>query len=82
MEIADQIRLYVDSEKYSDALRLGLLAAVEGRCNLRVMESMLFRTATLRSTCMDMASRKMDSGVAYLCSTQRIRSRVKTCMAE
>lgn len=66
MEISKQIREFVDSGRYSDALRTGLEAIVDGNRDPRVMESMFLLAAKLRSTCMDMACRKMDGGPTYL----------------
>ena len=65
MEIAEAIRQHVDSGSYSDALQLGLKALAAGDRDPQVVNSMLLLTATLRSTCMDLASRKQDSGDTY-----------------
>ena len=66
MEIAEAIRQHVDSGSYSDALQLGLKALADGDRDPQVMKSMLHLTATLRSTCMDLAFRKRDSSDTYL----------------
>jgi hypothetical protein len=65
-KIAQAIRQYVDSGSYSDALQLGLKALADGDRDPQVMNSMLLLTATLRSTCMDLASRKRDCSDTYL----------------
>lgn len=60
IEVAKEMRTKIDNGEYREALQLGTDATSNGIMNPVVMEAMLYLTAKIRSTCMDMASRKAE----------------------
>lgn len=65
MELSDRIRKLVEAGDYVDALRLGTPASGGRIHDPEVLKSMFGLTAELRSVCMDLASKKQDSGPEY-----------------
>ena len=65
MELANQIRQYVDDGDYAEAARLSLKTASTGRPEAPVMDAILYLTATLRSLCIDLACKHRDVGPNY-----------------
>lgn len=62
---ADRIREKVNAAAYDEAYSIGRMALEDSPRDDEVIAALCVLTAQLRSTCMDLAARKMDYGPDY-----------------
>ncbi|QEN84973.1 hypothetical protein FZC33_01495 [Labrys sp. KNU-23] len=63
--MADEMRGLIERGEYERVLELGKAAVLENRLGPDVVQALYGMTAKLRSKCMDLATKKADSGPVY-----------------